>query len=76
MEIVGPIFVTVLVFSSPNQEAHKQVVLATYKQTGMEAVVNKQINYYVDKDYQKMVGYTYQIGQMIKNKEVTIGFSF
>lgn len=76
MEIATPFILATMVAVTPNKQAHEKVLIATYKQSGFEQIVNKNINEIIDKDYQKMIQYSYQISQMVKNKEVVFGFSF
>lgn len=76
MEPFTPLFVASLIMSSPNKTAQEQAMLATYKQSGLEKMVNNNFQRMVDKEQKDMLFYSYQIIRGIQNKEVTIGFSF
>jgi hypothetical protein len=76
MTVIGPIVITALTFTTPNNNAKQLAVLATYKQTGMESRVNYFVKENVKKEWEKPAAYIYQANELLLQKRITFSFSF
>ena len=76
MTVIGPLILTSLVMTSPNNFAKQQAALATYKQTGMEDQVNLIVKRNFKKEWERPALYLYQANELILQRRLTISFSF
>ena len=62
--------------ATPEQEALQNASVAFYKQSGLEAAVQYQIDHKVSDDVKKVTGNVFFIAKVIKERQISYGWTF